>query len=157
MHISMNTKVVSGPAASGGGGGVRSQVEALDDNAPAGPKNFQDLVLQLSNMFDIKDPDVGEPNFFEELQVCVVVDWRCVLFCLHAASALHVPFASCFHGGGVVFCIQWPHFDCKCGSHFDSMYFFAFCFHPFCLTSLFAGGRGRRVQQIWKGQRLHSR
>jgi RNA-binding protein 23/39 len=32
MHISMNTKVVSGPAAGGGSGGVRSQVEALDDN-----------------------------------------------------------------------------------------------------------------------------
>ena len=110
MHISMNTKVVSGPSAGGGGGGVRSQVEALDDNdengvtltaqsraqlmmklqrgdsagipppialpitpaaapTPAGPKNFQDLVLQLTGMFDIKDPDVGEPNFFEELQV----------------------------------------------------------------------------------------
>jgi RNA-binding protein 39 len=109
MHISMNTKVVSGPSASGGGGGVRSQVEALDDNdengvtltaqsrtqlmmklqrgdsagippppvavqpsvphQPQGPKNSQDLVLQLSHMFDIKDPDVGEPNFFEELQV----------------------------------------------------------------------------------------
>jgi RNA-binding protein 39 len=111
MHITMNTKVVSGPSAGGGGGGVRSQVEALDDNdengvtltaqsraqlmqklqrgdsagippppvalslqpavpvPPAGPKNFQDIVLQLSHMFDIKDPDVGEPNFFEELQV----------------------------------------------------------------------------------------
>jgi RNA recognition motif-containing protein len=111
MHISMNTKVVSGPSAGGGGGGVRSQVEALDDNdengvtltaqsrsqlmmklqrgdsagippppialpiataatpTPPGPKNFQDLVLQLTGMFDIKDPDVGEPNFFEELQV----------------------------------------------------------------------------------------
>jgi hypothetical protein len=110
MHVSMNTKVVSGPAVGGGGGGVRSQVEALDDNdengvtltaqsraqlmqklqrgdsagipppppvavqpvmaqTPQGPRNFQDLVLQLSHMFDIKDPDVGEPNFFEELQV----------------------------------------------------------------------------------------
>jgi hypothetical protein len=110
MHVSMNTKVVSGPAVGGGGGGVRSQVEALDDNdengvtltaqsraqlmqklqrgdsagipppppvavqpvmaqTPQGPRNFQDLVLQLSHMFDIKDPDVGEPNFFEGLQV----------------------------------------------------------------------------------------
>jgi RNA-binding protein 39 len=148
MHITMNTKVVSGPAVGGGGGGVRSQVEALDDNdengvtltaqsrtqlmmklqrgdsagipppvavvvqpanpqLPQGPKNFQDLVLQLSHMFDIKDPDVGEPNFFEELQVCCEVLSR----------------------------------------------FFGFC-NITCLT-LCSGRRSWRMQQVWESQRLH--
>jgi hypothetical protein len=142
----MNTKVVSGPAAGSGGGGVRSQVEALDDNdengvaltaqsrhqlmqklqrgdstgipppialpiqpaqqqGPAGPKNFQDLVLQLSHMFDIKDPDVGEPNFFEELQVRTA----------------------------------------RCGRQWIL----------WRVTDIIAGGCRWRVQQVWEGEGLH--
>jgi RNA recognition motif-containing protein len=53
---------------------------------PQGPKRFQDLVLELSHMFDTKDPDVGEPNFFEELQV-----QRC---CIPHAPAMHCHLSS---------------------------------------------------------------
>lgn len=43
-------------------------IQPAAPKGPQGPKKFQDLVLELSHMFDTKDPDVGEPNFFEELQ-----------------------------------------------------------------------------------------